>query len=258
MPRRQKNLLEAFSKSGVEKHQPKLPGLEPKPEPAPKPKKVKPKAKAPVRRPEPVIPRRSRFDVDPRRLAVLAGVIVVLLIVVAVGRFASNDVAAEGPDPASNAMLQREAETWAATPVEEPAANAGLPADTNLAETNEGSAPESGADGASFYTEDDRAFYDPANRFTVRVIEFRNDERGKNLAWNCYYYLRDEGLPAITPLGQGSSIILYVGASSNTGELQKVAEYISGMRGPPPQSRPGEFDGAYLVNIEDQIERAGY
>jgi len=246
MVRRQKNLLEAFNASGVEKHAPKLPGLMPPPAPV----APAPRVKKSSRRAEPVIPRRARIQVDPRRLAIFGGILVVLVIVFFSGRMSGDDVEAQnssaetGTEP--NALLTREAEQWAEAanaPIESPS-QAPIQSPVQPQEVAE-----------TFHTPDDRAFHDPLNKFTVRVIAFRRDERGQQLAWDCYYYLREEGLPAITPVGQGASVMLYVGASSDRAELERIADYISNMRGPPPQSRAGEFEKAYLVNIENQIVR---
>lgn len=285
MARRQKNLLEAFRQSGVEKHTPKLPGLEPPaprrpllpkrdarkvaPEPAAKPAAgpfasdatpaaARPERPGRPRRAEPVIPRRRRLDVDPRRLAILGGVLAVLAIVFALGQWLGVDDPADevraGGGLADNGMLERELrEAESRTERTGPAGRAGSqPAPAAAVESSRtGDASAAG----DYYTEDDRAFFDPNNLYTVRVIQFNRDERGQELAWECYYYLRDQGLPAITPLEQGSAIMIYVGASSNVSDLERLAEYVSGLPGPPPRSRPGEFQGAYRVNIEDQVDR---
>jgi hypothetical protein len=229
MARRQKNLLEAFQASSIEGHTPRVPPAEPEPP-------------RPVRRPEPVVPRRSLAGPGVRRigfaLAVLAGVLLVFWI----GRWSADDVQAEAPR-AGKAQPARAPER-AKPPVTGAAAGSGA-----------GLAAAPAGEPAREATLDDRRFRDPANLYTVRVIEYRNDERGRQLAWSCYEYLRREGLPVISPIEQGSAVILYVGASSDVPELDAIADFVSQMRGPPPQSRPREFEGAYRVNIDDVIQR---
>jgi hypothetical protein len=188
--------------------------------------------------------RRAWTRIDPRRAALLGGAAILLLgLAFWIGRWSSPPVDA-GERP-RNRML-------AAEPRVPPTA---APRETVPSEPATDSAIGGGAAAGNADTADDRAFRNAANQYTVRVIEYRNDERGRELAWACYSYMRKEGLPAIRPIEQGSSIILYVGASSSTEELDGIVEFVSQMRGPPPLSRAGEFKDAFRVNIDRVIRR---
>ena len=101
----------------------------------------------------------------------------------------------------------------------------------------------------------DQAFADKANSMSVRVIEYKNTEQGRRLAYDCYQYLLREALPAVWPIQQGSALILYVGASSERKVLEDLREHVAKLSGPPPLSRPGEFADAFLVNIDDWVQR---
>jgi hypothetical protein len=134
-----------------------------------------------------------------------------------------------------------------------------------LGEPSAGARPEEdaaqGASGAAKLwgerepTRWDKAFADPTNSMSVRVIEYKNTEQGRRLAYDCYQYLLREALPAVWPIQQGSSLILYVGASSDKKVLEDLKQHVSKLAGPPPLSRSGEFADAYLVNIDDWVAR---
>jgi hypothetical protein len=238
MSRRRKNMLEAFRASAIEGHTPRVPSQE-----------VSAGGPfAPAKRdPEPPRARSSSTGGSSdavtlvRRVApLLVGVAMLIGVAFWVGRLSSDQVdAREVAEHPQNRMLPREggarvAEGAAAAP----------------------QAPSPGVDASSGEgTLDDERFLDPANLYTVRVIEYRRDERGVDLARNCYAYLRRQGLPAIWPVEQGSALILYVGASSDLKELESLTRYVAELPGPPPLSRPREFEGAYRVNIDDVVYR---
>jgi hypothetical protein len=103
-------------------------------------------------------------------------------------------------------------------------------------------------------TADDLAFLSRENRFSVRAIQFDDDERGRRLAYESYRYLRDKGLPAVTPLTQGEVLVICVGAEPEQNPaLRDLRSRLHALEGPPPQRQPGAFDSAYIVNISDQI-----
>lgn len=103
-------------------------------------------------------------------------------------------------------------------------------------------------------TPDDLAFLSRGNRFSVRAIQFDADERGERLAYESYLYLREQGLPAVTPLTQGEVLVICVGAEpEQNGRLRDLRTRLHELAGPPPRSEPGAFDSAYIVNISDQI-----
>jgi hypothetical protein len=92
---------------------------------------------------------------------------------------------------------------------------------------------------------------DPANRVTLRVIYYAEDEEDR--AWETHDYLVDQGLPVGSPVRTGRIIVLLVGAASGAGELEGLKGRLRTLPGPHNES--GAFKGAYVVNIDSYIER---
>lgn len=101
----------------------------------------------------------------------------------------------------------------------------------------------------------DLAFLSRENRFSVRAIQFDANPRGSKLALEAYLYLTELGYPAVAPITQGEMLVICVGAEPElNSELRRLRDELRQLPGPPPQSRAGEFDSAYEVNIADQID----
>jgi len=113
---------------------------------------------------------------------------------------------------------------------------------------------------AESYTADDLAFKDRQNRFTVRAIYYADTPEGWKRALSTYRYLRECGLPAVAPIAVGTELYLCVGAGptldpSKDDRLAKIRQTLKALPGPPPQSEPGAFSGAFFQNIDDLVER---
>lgn len=103
----------------------------------------------------------------------------------------------------------------------------------------------------------DRAFLSLDNRLSVRAIQFSSDKDGKARAEAIYYYLREQGLPAVVPIDQGDITVICVGAEpSRNQEIERIRSALHALAGPPPLNEPGAFGSAYFVNIEDQIDES--
>lgn len=169
----------------------------------------------------------------PRQLGLVLGLLLAMAAVFAAGRVLSNMARAAGPEE----------------PVDEPEVE--VPA----APAQDGTtAPPQVEDTPQELTADDEAFLSRDNRFSVRAIQFDADERGQGLAYASYRYLREQGFPAVTPLTQGEVLVICVGAEpEQNATLRDLRRRLHELDGPPPQSQPGAFDSAYIVNISDQI-----
>jgi hypothetical protein len=115
--------------------------------------------------------------------------------------------------------------------------------------------PASGLDPAAGQTDDDKAFLDPRNKFTVRLLQYVNTPANVKLARETYRYLRTEGVLAVQPIqsGDGKSIYLCAGADRKREDLNVMCEFIKRMRGPDKKTLP--FSDAYIENIERLINR---
>lgn len=95
----------------------------------------------------------------------------------------------------------------------------------------------------------DRAFRDPAMRYTILAITYEKSEVNEGLALATYDLLVAEGFPAIRPVDDGKRIYVFVGAAATTAELKDLQGEVASLR-----SGPGgryEFRGAFLVNLDD-------
>jgi len=105
----------------------------------------------------------------------------------------------------------------------------------------------------------DRAFMNPANKVTVQVIQYLNDEAGMTRALATLDHLRrQEGLPAVGPIVRGRHLILAAGSAPRPSDLEQLLAYVRGLRGPTPRAggaAASPFASAYVVNIDDLVQR---
>lgn len=169
----------------------------------------------------------------------IVGAVVLLIVVIVIKASANNgeesdSVAAAGvPGTATSAPKF-------ATPKGEP-----VPAKSNKA----------ALDTAVGLTDDDKAFNDARNKFTVRLVQYENDATGLRHARDTYKYLRTEGVPAVQPIqsGDGRNIYLCADAKPKKDDLAGLCAYIRRLRGSDRKSTP--FSDAYVDNIEHLIQR---
>jgi len=103
-------------------------------------------------------------------------------------------------------------------------------------------------------TPSERALLDPENRYTIKLVEYSNSERDEELAWEAFYYLEDQGLPAAV-LGRGQRLFIVLGAARQQAELDDLLQQAKTMKGPPPRSKKAEFFDAYVDKIDKFIQR---
>lgn len=248
-------------------------GLGPTPPPAAK--------RRPPRRPK--APRPARAPVDSAALlerlsspaGLVLGALLVFVLGFALGRGTAGALAGGGP-PRGGAGLVLETHL-----AQEPSPSGALPGGGDAAArppTGGGASPASAAEPASTgsaaaaseakraaaeentgdgFTADDRAFLDPKNRYTLRVLTCDSTPLGRDLAVASYRHLRAMGLPAIVPFLVGDSYYLCVGAVPSTKD-PRLADWKARLReldGPPPQNEPRPYASAFAVNIDDVVER---
>jgi hypothetical protein len=129
-----------------------------------------------------------------------------------------------------------------------PVVGAGAGADADLAQLN--------LSAARMGTADDQAFMDPANKYTVRLIQYDNDTDGLKRARDMVEFLRKkEGLPIVGPISIGKKLILAAGHAARIDQLEGLLGHVKALRGPPPQDKKLPFATAYVVNIDDVVKR---
>jgi len=153
------------------------------------------------------------------------------------GRFAAKPTRAAG-DPAPGSVEA------------DPATGAlsdGRAAGENLVERNQAAARMGSAV--------DKAFMDPANRFTIRLIQYKNDAAGQQRAQETAEYLAKQAIPVVSPISLGKNVILCADAKPRTEDLARLLKHVKQISGPPPQSEPTPYSSAYVVNIDDVVKR---
>jgi hypothetical protein len=110
------------------------------------------------------------------------------------------------------------------------------------------SAPSANADRAA-RTPAELALLDPKNVWTIKMVDYKNNDYEQRLALDTLAYLTQQGLPAAT-VRNGGHIYLVVGAAPTQIALDSLALQCKTMKGPPPKSKEGEFQTAYLERIE--------
>jgi hypothetical protein len=101
------------------------------------------------------------------------------------------------------------------------------------------------------------AFIDPANTMTIRVIYYTDDEDGQAKAFETATYLGELGFPAMIPVRKGGHVFVCVGAApkKDDPELLRIQRELRLVVGPPPSSNSGDFESAYVYNIDKLIQR---
>jgi hypothetical protein len=264
MAKRRRSLLDAFRASDPSKgpaaaappsHQPLPRAPAPPPRAAPQPQPIG--APAPIAsKPAPVVAPRPEPQAPPsvvrptpptaspaaprdRIVLVALGAVTVLALVAWWVRGSkTNDTQAAGDGSSTASVAPSTAPSTAPTaPVEA----------KSVAAT-----PPAGA------TDQDRAFYDRANRFTIRLAQYDNDETGKKLARDLYKYLQVEGVPVVLPIESGDRrfIIVCADAKPAKDELAAVHNYVKGLRGPSgTKSKKLPFADAWIDNIDHVLKR---
>ena len=136
----------------------------------------------------------------------------------------------------------------AATPVAEPAGGddgaesvarpAGLVPGTSSAATSD--PPASSAS----------ALTDPRNEYTIVVATYGGTQ--EDLAFGTYDHLEAEGLPVHPPYRVGDKIVLLVGASPSSADLEELERRVRGLS---REGRAGVYADAYRIQIDRYIQR---
>ncbi|MBL8861462.1 MAG: hypothetical protein JNK02_05565 [Planctomycetes bacterium] len=105
-------------------------------------------------------------------------------------------------------------------------------------------------------TPHDAALHDPRNRYTVRLIQYANDEKGLALSLEAYRWLQQSGLPVGSPirLGSGKGIVLVASAKPTQEELVPLRDYLRRLRY-PESSKTMPFSTAFIDEIDDVLAR---
>jgi hypothetical protein len=62
-------------------------------------------------------------------------------------------------------------------------------------------------------------------------------------------------VPVISPIHKGKAMIVVAGAAPKIKDLDRLLTHVRGLRGPNPQDESLPFKDAYVVNIDDLVER---
>ena len=124
---------------------------------------------------------------------------------------------------------------------------AGAAAGVDAAEKNQAA--------ARMGTDADKAFLNPANQFTVRLAQYKNDEAGLKLARETADYLRKQAIPVVAPISKGKWVILAAGAAPGGKELDALLRHAKALHGPPPREQDFPFASAYIDRIDAVVQR---
>jgi hypothetical protein len=101
-----------------------------------------------------------------------------------------------------------------------------------------------------------RALLDPASKYTVRLIQYEGGEANLARAHATAEHLRERcGVPVHGPYRIGKALILCAGQAPKVADLEPLLKRVRPLPGPPPQERSRPFASAYVVNIDDVLER---
>src|SRR5882672_4088573 len=236
MTQRNKSLLEAFKASGAIGSTPPAAAQAPVPPAAPPSAPAAPSA-SPVRV-SLTDPRPARSIVLLRSQLQLLGAVAALAVVCAflLGRASVRIAAAAGDGGAAP---------------ENPTGSEQQPA-TQPANSTQGATPPATSSpnvDRTAHTAAELALLDPKNVWTVKLVDYKNNDYEKRLALDTFAYVTQQGLPAAIVANAGHIYIL-VGAAPTQIALDSLVLQCKTMKGPPPKSKDGEFQTAYLDRIE--------
>lgn len=128
---------------------------------------------------------------------------------------------------------------------------------TSGARTGGSSAVLSGArtDGSSTVTSAaDRALRDPANRYTVQVVQYPStSSKHRGYAEDTFQRLLEAGLPACSPLEVEGALFLVVGAAPTTAALADLRKRLAAL--PDPRTGRPMFNSPYEIRIDSLLRR---
>jgi len=169
--------------------------------------------------------------------------VVVVAALIALGAFLIARLGGESEPP-----VDPVAATTSGPGVIERANGASPSAGLDLAEKNHAA--------AKMGSEDDKAFMDPANKYTMRLIQYDNSPANLERAHATAEHLRrKEGLPVVGPISMGNVLVLAAGHEAKIAELDALLKHVKALAGPPPQDKTKPFASAYVVNIDDVVKR---
>ena len=130
-------------------------------------------------------------------------------------------------------------------------------------ERGPGAAPPAGADlaeknraAAMMGSADDKAFMDPANDYTICLIQYDSSPANLERAHATAEHLRrKEGLPIVGPISMGNVLVLAAGHTPRVADLDRLLQHVKTLGGPPPQEQSRPFASAYVVNIDSVVKR---
>ena len=100
---------------------------------------------------------------------------------------------------------------------------------------------------------DPSTLYNAKNQYTVLAITYSDVPSLQGRAKAISEYLRSQGLPAFDPVPRAGNIEILVGAAETQGALVKLTAKLRGTRG--PSGRAYDFQSAFVVNIDDHLDR---
>jgi hypothetical protein len=127
------------------------------------------------------------------------------------------------------------------------ALSAGLAAGSDLVERNEAA--------ARMGTAADKAMMDPANKFTIQLIQYKNDDAGQKRARETAEYLRKQAIPVVSPISYGKNVLVVADAKPRKDDLAALLKHVQALPGPPPQDKQTPFSSALVVNIDKIVKR---
>lgn len=98
----------------------------------------------------------------------------------------------------------------------------------------------------------DAALKDPRNRFTVMAVTYQDTEEQREMARATFSHLRRSGFPVFRPYLRKGRVLLMVGAAPRQSDLEDLQTRLRALRSPRGAL---EFEDAYLVAIEDYVQR---
>jgi hypothetical protein len=257
MVNRQKNLLDAFSASAAVESAPER---EPRAEPggpfvSVTPREPVPQVKSPARQAvseeeiQATLRQTSFLEMllRPENRHGLVALQVVLLALVflagraSVGRVDAGATTAAEAGPPSDVTTAGTGSTGAGAPG---SVRAAVPIPT-------AASGEDHAERLEPRTPAELALMDPANLYTIKLVEYQKDH-GESLAWKTMDYLEDLRLPAVM-LYRGERLFIVLGAAARQADLDQLLRLAKTMNG--PGGKKAEFADAYVDKIAKFLDR---